>query len=80
MKSGVNGVASPVFGPARRLIGSLVVLGTFTKESAERYGAEVSAAAGKFSALIGGTLPMNEQQSSFANVLVMDQLRAEEEE
>ncbi|MBI4961963.1 MAG: IclR family transcriptional regulator [Desulfomonile tiedjei] len=66
MTSGVNAVAAPVFGPVEKLIGALVILGTFPKESAGRFGSEVSGAAAKFSKQIGGTVPPTLQQNSHA--------------
>jgi DNA-binding IclR family transcriptional regulator len=54
MSGGISAVASPVFGPSGRLIGSLVVMGTFAREFAEAYGTYVAGAASKFSELIGG--------------------------
>lgn len=80
MKSGVNAVAAPVFGPARKLIGALVVLGTFRKESAGRYGSVVSEAARKFSDLIGGTVPVAVLQSFRASASVLGKFDAEEED
>ena len=57
MKNGVRAVAAPVFGPGGKLIGSLAIVGTFHKDSAQRYGSEVAKAARKFSELIGGAPP-----------------------
>ncbi|MGB6063477.1 MAG: IclR family transcriptional regulator [Desulfomonilaceae bacterium] len=54
MKIGINAVASPVFGPGGRLIGSMAIVGTFPKEFAINYGADTAAAAKRFSELIGG--------------------------
>ena len=54
MKPGVSAVASPVFGIGGKLIGSLAVVGTFSKEAAPIYGAEVAEAAKEFSESIGG--------------------------
>jgi DNA-binding IclR family transcriptional regulator len=79
MKSGVNGVASPVFGPGRKLIGALVVLGTFPSALANPYGADVAAAAKRFSELIGGEWPIDQMQDSAARALVFGRLRPEQE-
>ncbi len=54
MKPGVRAVASPVFGPGGKLIGSLAIVGTFPQDFAERHGVEVADAARKLSELIGG--------------------------
>jgi DNA-binding IclR family transcriptional regulator len=54
MSAGINAVASPVFSPSGRLIGSLVVMGTFDREFADSYGTSVAGAASNFSELIGG--------------------------
>jgi DNA-binding IclR family transcriptional regulator len=53
MKMGVHAVASPVFGPGEKLIGSLAIVGTFTRDLATSYGADVAAAAKKFSESVG---------------------------
>jgi DNA-binding IclR family transcriptional regulator len=54
MKSGIHAVASPVFGPGNKLIGSLLVLGTFPRQHSEKYGSEAAKIAREFSAMIGG--------------------------
>jgi len=54
MKTGIHAVASPVFGPGGKLAGSIVVMGTFPKQSAERYGFETAKTARSFSETIGG--------------------------
>jgi DNA-binding IclR family transcriptional regulator len=58
MKEGIRAVASPVFGPSGKVIGSLAVVGTFPEESSKKYGSEVAAAAKRFSASIGGSPQM----------------------
>ena len=55
MTSGIRAVASPVFGPSGKLIGSLVITGTFAQDFATKYGMHVARAATKFSESIGGT-------------------------
>lgn len=79
MKSGVNAVASAVFGPTRKLIGALVVLGTFPRTLANSYGADVAAAAKRFSKLIGGSWPTDQLQDSPARALASVQLCSEQE-
>lgn len=59
MQAGIHAVASPVFGPGEKLIGSLAVVGTFPKEVAKRYGARVAGAAHTFSRVIGGVSPVS---------------------
>jgi len=54
MKAGIRAVAAPVFGPVARLIGALVVVGTFPEEHVEGYGMILAAAARRFSEAIGG--------------------------
>jgi DNA-binding IclR family transcriptional regulator len=54
MKAGIHAVASPVFGPGGKLIGSLAVVGTFPPEMVQKHGSEVAGAAGELSELIGG--------------------------
>jgi DNA-binding IclR family transcriptional regulator len=54
MKAGIHAVASPVFGPGSKLIGSILVLGTFPRQHSQRYGAETAKIAGEFSETIGG--------------------------
>lgn len=66
MTSGIHAVASPVFGPSGKLMGSLVVTGTFGKDAANTYGALVARAATKFSELIGGVIQPAFQQSGSA--------------
>jgi DNA-binding IclR family transcriptional regulator len=63
MKIGIHAVAAPVFGPSGKLIGSLVVMGTFPKALAKEYGSTVSKAARKFSSLIGGFSQMSDAGS-----------------
>ncbi len=77
MTGGIHAVASPVFGPSGKLIGSLVVTGTFGKDAANTYGAVVARAAAKFSQLIGGTLHPSSQQPPSAKVLALDKSDAE---
>jgi DNA-binding IclR family transcriptional regulator len=77
MISGIHAIASPVFGPSGKLMGSLVVTGTFAKDSAETYGTGVARAATKFSELIGGTLQPSFQQSDSAKVSASKKSRAE---
>jgi DNA-binding IclR family transcriptional regulator len=55
MKSGIRALASPVFGPSGKLIGALAVVGTFPEKLSETYGADVAAAAKRFSASIGAS-------------------------
>jgi DNA-binding IclR family transcriptional regulator len=64
MKAGIHAVASAVFGPSGKLIGSLVVLGTFPKESAAGYGAQVAEAAREFSESIGGSHEPRDRRSA----------------
>jgi DNA-binding IclR family transcriptional regulator len=80
MKGGVHAVASPVFGPSGKLIGSLAVVGTFPKESAERYGSDVAAAAKRFSELIGGTPPQTLPHSGGSDGLARDRFRPKQED
>jgi DNA-binding IclR family transcriptional regulator len=72
MISGIHAVASPVFGPSGKLIGSIVVTGTFAKDAAETYGTCVATAATKFSQLIGGALQPSFQQSGSAKALAVE--------
>ena len=55
MISGIRAVASPIFGPSGKLIGSLVITGTFARDFDKAYGMHVATAATKFSESIGGT-------------------------
>jgi DNA-binding IclR family transcriptional regulator len=57
MKTGVNAVASPVFGAGGRVAGSLAIVGTFPQDLAEEYGTEVAKAAEEFSRQVGGNAP-----------------------
>jgi DNA-binding IclR family transcriptional regulator len=54
MKTGIHAVAAPVFGPSRKLIGSIVVMGTFPRQFSERYGSQVAKIGKKFSETLGG--------------------------
>jgi len=80
MKDGVNAVASPVFGPTRKLIGALVVLGTFPSALADSYGANVAAAAKRFSKLIGGVWPIDQVQDSPARAQGVGRFRPQQED
>jgi DNA-binding IclR family transcriptional regulator len=80
MKTGVHAVAAPVFGPGGKLIGSLAIVGTFPKDFARRYGADIAAAAKKFSESIGGALPPFFQQSGSPRIFALNKSRAEQED
>ncbi len=54
MQTGIHAVAAPVFASGDKLIGAIVVIGTFPKQLAERYGAAVASAGREFSMSIGG--------------------------
>jgi len=69
MKDGIQAVASPVFGPGTKLIGSLAVVGTFSAEYVAVYGRKVAEAAHKLSELIGGVLPAGSERSGAAERL-----------
>ena len=56
MKAGIHAVASPVFGPGAKLVGSILVLGTFPKHDLEKYGSETAKRARAFSEAIGGAV------------------------
>jgi DNA-binding IclR family transcriptional regulator len=53
MKTGIHAAASPVFGPSGKLIGSIVIMGTFPKPLAARYGLETAKIARGFSKALG---------------------------
>jgi DNA-binding IclR family transcriptional regulator len=54
MKVGIHAAASPVFGPSGKLVGSIVLMGTFPKQLSEKYGSQVAEMARGFSETIGG--------------------------
>jgi DNA-binding IclR family transcriptional regulator len=54
MKTGIHAVASPVFGPGGKLIGSILVVGTFPGQYSEKYGPKAAKIARDFSEAIGG--------------------------
>jgi DNA-binding IclR family transcriptional regulator len=56
MISGIRAVASPVFGPGAKLIGSLAIIGTFAEDCAEGYGSHLARVATRFSESIGGSI------------------------
>ncbi|HSB07688.1 MAG TPA: IclR family transcriptional regulator, partial [Thermodesulfobacteriota bacterium] len=58
MKVGIHAVAAPVFGPTGKLVGSIVVMGTFPGQLSEKYGSQVAEMARGFSETIGG-IPQN---------------------
>jgi DNA-binding IclR family transcriptional regulator len=80
MKTGVNGVASPVFGSGGRVTGSLAIVGTFPQDFAKEYGAEVAAAADEFSRSIGGTPPETVKPALAAKTKAMQQPTQEQED
>jgi DNA-binding IclR family transcriptional regulator len=80
MKTGVHAVASPVFGPGGKLIGSLAIVGTFPQDLAKKYGADIAAAAKKFSELIGGAFQVPIEHATAANALVSHKLAPEQED
>jgi len=63
-----------VFGPGGKLIGSLAIVGTFPQDLATRYGADVAAAAKKFSELIGSGPRVPAPHSTAARVEGSDEL------
>ncbi len=56
MKTGIHAVASPIFGPGAKLIGSILVMGTFPKQFSEKYGSKVAKTAREFSEAFVGTV------------------------
>jgi DNA-binding IclR family transcriptional regulator len=68
MIGGIRAVASPVFGLGGKLIGSLAIIGTFTKDFTGTCGKELARAATRFSESIGGSLPRSIRRSSGAEV------------
>jgi DNA-binding IclR family transcriptional regulator len=54
LNPGMNVVASPVFGAQGGLVGSLLIMGTFSESLIPEYGPLVAGAARELSALIGG--------------------------
>ncbi len=72
MIGGIRAVASPVFGPGGRLIGSLAIIGTFARDCAETYGKDLARAAARFSESIGGSLHRSVQQSNTAKVVALE--------
>lgn len=53
LSPGMNALSSPVFGPDQRLIGCIVLIGTFGEQNVHRYGALVAKTAIQMSAKIG---------------------------
>jgi DNA-binding IclR family transcriptional regulator len=80
MKTGIHAVASPVFGPGRKLVGSIVVMGTFSKQFSERYGCQVAKTARSFSETIGGTVQNPYQKSTRRKTTSFDIPRAKRED
>ncbi len=75
MIAGVHAVASPVFGPGGKLMGSLAIIGTFAKDCVEAHGAALTVAATRFSESIGGDLHRPLGQSSTTKASDLHQLR-----
>ena len=67
MKGGVRAVASPVFGPGEKLIGAIVVVGTFSRNYTQKYGTILASAADNFSMSIGGLRQSVIPKSPFRN-------------
>jgi len=51
---GIHAIASPVFGPSGKLVGSILVMGTFPRQLSQKYGSQVAEMARGFSKTIGG--------------------------
>jgi len=56
IQPGVNALAAPVFGPKERLIGAVILVGTFPEEEAERHGPLVAEVAKKASVAMGADI------------------------
>jgi len=50
---GINAVAAPVFGPGKRLIGILLLFGTFPEQMADTYGRKIADTAKRLSQKLG---------------------------
>jgi DNA-binding IclR family transcriptional regulator len=48
MGAGINAVGSPASGPGGKLLGAIVVIGTFPEDAVEQYGGKVAKAQGSF--------------------------------
>jgi DNA-binding IclR family transcriptional regulator len=75
MQPGIHAVAAPVFASGDKLVGAIVVIGTFPKQVAERYGAAVAAAGREFSMTIGGLPQGNWQTSTSGETYALDRQR-----
>lgn len=80
MKTGVRAVASPVFGPGGKLIGSLAIVGTFPKSLAKGYGSDLAGAAKRLSEMIGGVPRMTGDYATAAEAVVSHELAPEQED
>ena len=53
LQAGINAVSAPVFGPQQRLIGCIILIGIFSKENVEKYGALIARTAKEISFSLG---------------------------
>ncbi len=58
LSPGINALSSPVFGPDQRLIGCIVLVGTFGERRVEHYGALIAETAIEMSAKLGANAQM----------------------
>jgi len=56
LNPGINAVAAPVFASQEKLIGSLFIIGTFSKTLIKKYGALVADGAKNFSSMLGADI------------------------
>jgi DNA-binding IclR family transcriptional regulator len=76
MQTGIHAVAAPVFAVGPKLVGVIVVVGTFPKKLIEKYGKAVAAAGREFSMSIGGFSHENPQQATSGDANAFDAPRA----
>jgi DNA-binding IclR family transcriptional regulator len=64
MQAGIHAVASPLFDRGERVIGSILVVGTFPLEMSETYGFRVARAARELSESMGRSFPSGSLRSA----------------
>ena len=55
LQTGINAVSSPVFGPGKKVIGCLILMGTFEESLAEQYGIRLAKTVEEISGVLGAT-------------------------
>lgn len=68
LQSGINAVSSPVFGPQQRLIGCIILMGTYPKEEVEKNGYITSSKARQLSLALGADIDALKMEETYGSI------------